>query len=50
MNTNRFDIFLDKHIGFGIRWENEMTPFSFEIAISIPFITINIGFGKKRWH
>ena len=43
----RFDIFLEKHIGFGIRWDNFMYPFS--ISISIMCVTIFIGFGSSHY-
>ncbi|MCK9429139.1 MAG: hypothetical protein M0R17_03925 [Candidatus Omnitrophica bacterium] len=42
---NRLDFFIEKHIGFGIRWNN--FPFALTISISILCFTINIGFGKS---
>lgn len=37
----------EKHIGIGVRWAINW-EYPFEIAISIPFVTLNIGFGKLR--
>lgn len=46
MSNKRFDIFLEKHIGFGIRWGHFEYPF--HLSIAAPFVTITIGFGKHR--
>ena len=42
----RFDMFCEKHIGFGIRWDHCLFPF--ELSIAIMCVTIVIGFGKER--
>ena len=47
MDKDRFAIFLEKHIGLGIRWDTDRT-YPFELSIAIMFVTINICFGKKR--
>jgi hypothetical protein len=38
-----FYLFLDKHIGIGIRWSSYSGLFL--ISFSIPFITIQLNFG-----
>lgn len=43
--VRRIDFFLDNHIGIGIRWETY--NYSFDINISIFFLTIIIGIGKR---
>ena len=43
----RFDVFFEKHIGVGIRWQTDFA-FPFELSVSIPFVTFAIGFGKAR--
>jgi hypothetical protein len=47
MGKNRYDIFFEKHIGFGIRWSNHYYPV--ELSIAIPFITVNICFGQRSY-
>lgn len=44
MNNRRFDIFIEKHIGVGIRWDNFVYPY--HLSISILCFTITIGFGS----
>ena len=41
----RFDIFLEKHIGFGIRWDS--CAYQLDISIAIMCVTINIGLGEN---
>ena len=41
----RFNIFFEKHIGIGLRWDSYV--YSLEISIAIFFITFTLGFGKK---
>lgn len=43
--TKRIDIFLDNHIGFGIRWRSVF--YQLELSISIPFITVVFGLGAE---
>lgn len=40
----RVDCFFERHIGFGIRWDEFVYPL--HISISIPFVTFTIGFGS----
>jgi hypothetical protein len=42
----RFCIFTERHIGFGIRWDAWV--YELDISVALPFITINVGLGKKR--
>lgn len=44
-NHKRIDVFYEAHIGIGIRWQRRWA-YELEISISIPFITLTIGFGK----
>jgi len=46
MGNKRFDIFIEKHIGFGIRWRS--CCYQLEISISVLCITICIGVGKEQ--
>jgi len=46
MGNKRFAIFLEKHIGFGIRWDTDF--YDLELSIAIPFVTINIGIGRDK--
>lgn len=46
MSSKRFDIFFEKHIGFGIRWDTDNYPLY--LSIAFPFFTVNIGFGRAR--
>lgn len=48
MNNQRFDIYFDRHIGFGIRWDTDFTRYTIELSISIPFLTVTISFGKDK--
>ena len=45
MGRSRFDIFFEKHVGFGIRWDN--FKYWLDLSIALPFVTINIGIGKE---
>ena len=44
--VRRFDIFFEKHIGLGVRWDSFEYPL--HVSIAFPFFTITIGFGKER--
>lgn len=46
MGKKRFDIFFEKHIGLGIRWDRFL--YAFDLSISIMCITITIGFGEEK--
>jgi len=46
MSNKRFDIFFERHIGVGIWWDNYHYPF--HLAVSLPFVSITIGFGAER--
>ena len=46
MGNKRFDIFIDKHIGLGIRWDN--TFYDIELSIALVMFTITIGIGKEH--
>lgn len=45
-HNKRYDIFLEKHIGFGVRWDNDY--YTLELSFAFPFITITIGLGKDK--
>lgn len=47
MGMKRFDIFLEKHIGLGIRWANR--HYSLELSLSVMCITLTIGLGEKKY-
>lgn len=42
----RLDVFFEKHIGLGIRWETGW-PFALTLSIAFPFVTVTLGFGKR---
>lgn len=46
MGKKRFDIFFEKHFGFGIRWDN--FSYTLDLSIAFPFFTIVIGLGKEK--
>lgn len=46
MGNKRFDIFFEKHIGFGIRWDS--FSYALDLSIAFPFFTITIGLGKEK--
>lgn len=46
MGNKRFDIFFDKHFGFGIRWDTRL--YDLYLSIAFPFFAITIGFGKDK--
>lgn len=46
MGSKRFDIFYEKHFGFGIRWES--ISYALDLSIAFPFFTIILGIGNKR--
>jgi len=46
MGATKFNIFFEKHIGFGIRWDSCSYPL--ELSVAFPFFTITIGFGKEK--
>lgn len=43
----RIDIFFEKHVGIGLRWDKWKYPIN--LSLALPFITITIGFGKALW-
>jgi len=45
-DPNRFEIFRENHIGFGIRWRSDF--FWLELSIAFPFFCIVIGIGKRK--
>lgn len=46
MESKRFDIFLEKHIGFGVRWDSYEYPL--HLSIAFPFVTVTLGFGRPN--
>jgi len=46
MGNKRFDLFFERHIGIGLRWDNGQYPL--HLSFSIPFLTLTIGIGAKR--
>lgn len=50
LELNRFDLFFEKNIGFGLMWGtgwiNEVE--NFYITFYIPFITFSIGWAEKE--
>lgn len=44
MSNRRFDIFFERHIGVGVRWDSFLYPV--HLSIAVPFVTLTIGFGK----
>lgn len=44
----RVVVLFEKHIGFGIRWDaNSWMTYPVHLSIAIPFVTFDIGLGKK---
>lgn len=46
-NRGRFDIFADRHIGFGIRWRPACYYSGLEISFAFPGFTVVIATGKR---
>jgi hypothetical protein len=46
MGHKRFDVFFEKHIGFGIRWRS--WNYALDLSISFPFVTVTFGIGEER--
>ena len=46
MDSKRFDIFFDKHIGIGIRWDS--FKYALEISIALIMFTVVIGIGEEK--
>jgi hypothetical protein len=45
----RFDIFCERHIGVGIRWQtNSWSAFPILVSVAIMFVTVIIGIGPRR--
>lgn len=44
----RFECFREKHIGFGIRWDNDCFPL--HVSIALPFFTITVGIGTHVYY
>jgi len=44
--SRRFDVFFERHIGFGVRWDSMLFPW--HLSIALPFVTFTIGFGSYR--
>jgi len=45
MNTpSRLHYFFDQHIGVGLRWRSVF--YQFELSLSLPLVTIVLGFGR----
>lgn len=42
----RFDIFRDRHIGFGVRWRVD-GGFKLDVSIALPFVTFIVGLGRR---
>jgi len=42
----RFDIFFERHLGLGIRWQTGF-GFPFVLSVAFPFWTVTVGFGKR---
>lgn len=45
MEKKRFVIFIENHIGFGIRWGR--FNYQLDISIAILFVTVQIGIGRE---
>ncbi len=45
----RFEIFFERHIGFGVRW-CVGGEFPLHVSVAFPFFTVTVGFGRRtRW-
>lgn len=45
MGARRFDWFFERHVGVGVRWQRCSFPLA--ISISIPFLTVTVGIGRR---
>jgi hypothetical protein len=46
MGSKRFDIFIEKHVGIGIRWDSYSYPL--HLSLALPFVTVTIGIGREK--
>lgn len=46
--VKRFDVFFEKHIGLGLRWDTAWFPL--QLSLAILCVTITVGFGKRKVH
>lgn len=47
MDNRRVSVFFERHIGIGVRWAFAGC-YWLDIAISIPFLTMQLGIGKEQ--
>lgn len=45
MEIPRFDIFFERHIGLGIRWDS--CGYALRLSFAFPFVTITVGLGRS---
>ena len=46
MGAKRFDIFFDKHVGIGLRWDNFIHWLDLSLALIL--FTVTIGIGRRK--
>lgn len=44
--AKRFDLFFERHFGFGLRWDSMQFPL--HLSIAIPFVTFTVGIGRAN--
>ncbi len=47
MQRKRFQMFFEKHIGLGVRWQFNFI-YALELSVSLPFLTFTLGLGAEQ--
>ena len=45
--NKRLDVFIEKHFGLGVRWDN--FQYTLHLSFALPFITFTLGLGKRKF-
>ena len=42
----RFEFYVEKHIGIGVRWDH--FGYAIRVSVALPFVTMVVGIGSKK--
>lgn len=48
MGSKRFDLFFERHIGIGLRWDRH-GGYPLTLSLALPFVTITVGIGTSTY-
>jgi hypothetical protein len=46
MGHKRFEMFFERHIGIGLRWDH--AGFPLHLSLALPFVTVTVGIGSYK--